>query len=353
MRSSRNVGGLDYFRLAAALLIVGIHTYPLLSVSEDLNFLVINVLARVAAPFFLMVTGYFVLPRILSEGREATARLKAFTKKIGLLYLGATLFYLPISIYAGHYSSGNVVVTFMRNLVFDGAFYHLWYLPALIVGVLLLYALSRRFSLNAILGVSLGLYTLGLFGDSYYGLTVGIPFLRSVYQQGFHLFSYTRNGLFYAPVFLALGATIAQVKHRIKVKTCVIGLTFSLVLMAAEGMTLHYLGYQRHDSMYLMLIPCMFFLFQLLLGYKEKAPSSLREISLWVYLAHPAFIIGIRGLAKAIGLTELLIDNSMIHFLTVGLLSLGFACLVTVLHRKWGAGKTHASDKNTTSGRGS
>ena len=51
---------LDGFRLAAAVLVVTIHTSPLASVSPLGDFWLTRVLARLAVPFFLMVSGYFL-----------------------------------------------------------------------------------------------------------------------------------------------------------------------------------------------------------------------------------------------------------------------------------------------------
>ncbi len=57
MSNRRNYGGLDIFRICAALLVITIHTSPLASVSEGADFFLTRVLARIAVPFFLMVTG--------------------------------------------------------------------------------------------------------------------------------------------------------------------------------------------------------------------------------------------------------------------------------------------------------
>lgn len=60
MHTTRNSGWLDRFRILAALLVAAIHTSPLASVSEGADFFLTRVLARIAVPFFLMVTGQFV-----------------------------------------------------------------------------------------------------------------------------------------------------------------------------------------------------------------------------------------------------------------------------------------------------
>ena len=326
--------GIDRFRQVAALLIVGIHTYPLSSISESLNFLVVNIFSRIAVPFFLMVTGYFLLPQYFSKEKSSAKQLVCFIKKTGLYYAIATALYLPISIYAGYYSEGPIAATIFRNILFDGTFYHLWYLPASIIGVLLLYFLSRRFSLRAVVGISAVLYLIGLLGDSYYGLVSNAPLLNSIYSVGFQVFSYTRNGFFYAPVFLAMGALIAKTKQRLDARISLLGFAASMLLMIAEGFTLSYSGFQRHDSMYIALLPCMLFLFHLLLARKGKTSPILRSVTMWIYILHPLFIIAVRGIAKAAGLTTVLVDNSMIHYITVCLLSITFSLLIVKLRQK-------------------
>jgi serine/alanine racemase len=49
-----------------------------------------------------------------------------------------------------------------------------------------------------------------LMGDSYFGAFSGVPVISTVYEARFHVFSYTRNGLYYAPVFLAMGAWLGH-----------------------------------------------------------------------------------------------------------------------------------------------
>ncbi|MFQ7454521.1 hypothetical protein M5E87_20960 [Flavonifractor plautii] len=51
-----------------------------------------DILARIAVPFFFSVSGWFLVPRLLREGRAA---LIPFVKKLLLLYGAAVLLYLP------------------------------------------------------------------------------------------------------------------------------------------------------------------------------------------------------------------------------------------------------------------
>ena len=320
--------GIDLFRMVAAFLAVAIHTYPLSSVSAELNFIMVHVFGRIVVPFFIMTTGYFLFPKYFDRSRQSFDAIFRFIRKIGLLYIGATLIYLPVSIYAGYYSGENVLFIFFQNLVIDGTFYHLWYLPAVILGALIVYILSRKCSLRLTFSVSIILFIIGMFGDSYYGLTVNIPFLHTAYETGFQVFSYTRNGLFYTPVFLVMGALIAGQGRPLSKRVNTIGFIVSMILMSIEGTLLNHFGIPRHTSMYLTLLPCMFFLFGLIKSHQGKRSSFMRDTSMWIYILHPLLIIVLRGGARMIGLTDQLVQNSIIFFFLVFGLSLASAILI-------------------------
>lgn len=228
---------LDAFKVIAALLVVAIHTSPLTTYSPDGDFLLTRSLARVAVPFFFMVTGQFVLGKVL-QGRRPFSALWRQVKKILLLYLVAVVLYLPVGLYAGHYQ-GLSPLSALRLLLFDGTFYHLWYFPACATGLLLVYLLGRVLRGRGLLAVTGLLYLIGLFGDSYYGLTAALPPLAAAYEAGFQVFSYTRNGLFMAPLFLLL-APGWEAGHPRKARCQRLGLLLSLVLMTGEAFTLRH-----------------------------------------------------------------------------------------------------------------
>ena len=57
--------------------------------------------------------------------------------------------------------------------------------------------------------------------------------------------------------------------------------------MTAEGLWLHSLGVQRHDSMYLLLPVCMVCLFSLLRSVNRGRSQRSADVSLLVYIIHP------------------------------------------------------------------
>lgn len=328
MNPKSEYGGIDYFKMIAAILVVANHTSPLLSITETGDFILTRIVARVAVPFFFMTTGFFLVSHYLNNQEADRNKLNKFMKKSCLLYGISILLYLPINFYAGYFDNKPIMPTLLKDIVFDGTFYHLWYLPAVIIGVAGLYVLLNKFTVTSVFLIASLLYLVGLFGDSYYGIAEQMPFLKLFYEEVFSISDYTRNGLFFAPIFLILGALIAKQPRPGHLKNCFFGLVVSASLLLIEGLLLHKYSIQRHDSMYLMLIPCMFFVFQLLLLWKGKERKDLRNISMIVYIIHPFIIVLVRGFAKITSLQSLLVENSMIHFFVVALVSYGCSVIL-------------------------
>lgn len=323
--------GIDIFRLIAALLVVAIHTSPLASFSETCDFILTRIFARVAVPFFFMVSGYFTISRYSCNADK----LKVFLKRTAQIYGIAMLIYVPINIYNGYFRMDYFLPNLIRDILIDGTLYHLWYLPASMLGSVIAWYLVKRLDYTRALHISFALYLVGMFGDSYYGAAERFFISRGFYSLIFQVMDYTRNGIFFAPIFFVIGGWIADKAKIIPLKKSICGFVVSLTLMFCEAMLLHGIGWQRFDSMYLLLIPSMFFLFYILLNWKGKRCRYLRTIALLIYLIHPMTIVIIHFSAKLLHLQSILIDNSLIYYLVVCFLSAAFAVPAGILWDKY------------------
>lgn len=333
MQENKCLGGLDYFKLIAALFVIAIHTSPFASVNGDADFIFTRIIARMAVPFFLMTTGYFLLPQYIFDKSQNLKPLKKFIKKTLILYAVAIIIYFPINIYAGHFY-GASMFDIVRMFIFDGTFYHLWYLPAVITGMILVLIMSRKLSFKIIFFISVVLYFIALFGDSYYGFISSNTILNSIYSVIFDISSYTRNGFFYVPVFLVLGAGINKKYKFENINVSILGFIVSIIIMIIEGFILNLLNVQKHDSMYIALLPCVFFLFQLALNINMHSVKTLRRISMVIYIIHPMVIIFLRGVAKFVHIEKIFIDNSIVHYISVCFLSCTFAVTMEMFFGK-------------------
>ena len=319
MKKNKNLS-LDKIKLIASLCIIAIHTYPLMSLNANIDFLISRVLFRVAVPLFLMITGYF----ILKESLKNKNILKEFTKKILKIYLLSILIYLPINLYISAFKN-LTVLEIIKEFLITGTFYHLWYFPALILGLWLTYFIIKNTKEKYASIIFVVLYTLGLLGDSYYGAINDIKIIESFYNVIFTIFEYSRNGLFYVPIFLYLGYLTNKNNLKIEKKKNVILIAICTLLLLIEGYILHYFAVQQHDSMYIMLIPLMVLLFNAVINNKGKENKILRSLSTTVYIIHPVFIILIIKLGEILNIEKYIVDNSIIHFILVLITTLIFS----------------------------
>lgn len=140
---------LDWFRMAAAILVVAVHTSPLSSFNETADFILTRIIARIAVPFFFLVTGFFMGPEAEKKGWRCGVK---FGKKIGMIYVFSILLYLPLNIYSGYFGKEFSAVKLIKDLLMNGTFYHMWYLPAVILGMFIASVLVKA------AGVNLGLF---------------------------------------------------------------------------------------------------------------------------------------------------------------------------------------------------
>lgn len=307
MTDKNNLGAFDRFRLVAAVLVIAIHTSPLMSVNATCNFLLTRVFARVAVPFFFAMTGYF------ADFRSA-ARIGRLAVKTLVMYAAAIVIYLPFGTYSAT----------LRMLLFDGAFYHLWYFPACVTGALIVFALKKLSTVPAFV-IAGALYVIGVFGDSYYGLTAGLPPVRAMYDLFSGIFSYTRNGLFFAPLFMLIGSALSERRLRENRFMAGTGLALSLLMMTAEGLLLKDIASAPRDNMIFSLIPATVFLFELLASFRVKPRPRCRKAAMWIYVLHPIAGYWTGVLTERLGIENFSARHSFLNFVLVTALSFAAA----------------------------
>ena len=222
---------------------------------------------------------------------------------------------------------------YIKDFFFNGSYYHLWFLPALLFGMCIVYFLRSHFSMRMTIGISMVLYLIGMAGNIYPEVLESIPGISTVYDAYTSIFSTTRNGFFFAPIFLSLGAYYAQ--HRREVshnsKMTLLGFVVSFAGLCIECFYLRKAGFM-HDlaSMYLFLIPAVSFLFAFLLQLEWRDRpiyKMLRILSLLIYVSHIMFVVVLFALLPNAG-------NLLIYVLSC-ILSLVFSICVYGFSKKW------------------
>ena len=314
-----DLGAIDMFRIVAAALVIMIHTGDIPFLGESGNLLLSGVFARIAVPFFFAVTGFFT-------DFSSAENVKKLLKKTVLMYAAATAVYLP---YGSYFAS-------IKQVVFDGSFYHLWYFPALALGAEIVFFL-KKLPTAAALTIASALYAFGLCGDSYSLIAQKAEPMRRLLEVLVNVFFYTRNGIFFAPLFLLIGNIIGnKIRSDDKLRSpkntfdFASGFVLSLVLLGVERFSLRGITYAPRDSMFISLIPCTVFLMLTLSSVRIKPKPVLRRVSMWIYIIHPIFIDLITRVKNSLTETGTLGDDAR-HVILTALISIVTAAVIEIL----------------------
>ncbi|WP_195263510.1 acyltransferase family protein [Clostridium sp. 1001275B_160808_H3] len=279
----------NIMRMVSALLVIAIHTSIFGSINQTANDIVTKGISRIAVPFFFISTGYFMFKNINRQGY-----IKSFIKRLVKIYLIiGVIDVLLIMPYVSVRLQGGFIKA-LQVILIGGITESLWYVPAIILSVLVVSVFIKKNWVKPLVIVSILLYIIGLLGDSYYGLIVNTPLEKivDIYKM---LFINTRNGITFSVPFVAIGALMAKgnIANSIKnIKYAVLGFS---ILLGIEGYLLNANNIAIDTNMYISLILLVPAIFLCLLNLKfeisERTSNILREMSLWVYCVHETIML--------------------------------------------------------------
>lgn len=300
----------DVMRFVCAILVISIHTSALYSFGDIPGKVLSLGIARIAVPFFFIASGYFFYERFNHEGY-----LKAYIIRILKYYLISSIVYTLI-LFTFIKSRNSNILDLVKNLLFNGVSPSLWFFPALIFSISVLYLFLKKNWIKPLVVVSLVLYALGLIGDSYYGLVVGTP-LENLVEMYSAVFVYTRNGLCFGLPFLTLGVLINKYDMKNKLKHLKALTLLSAVIFASEAYVLISNNISKDNNMYISLMFLVSCIFLLSLRSKkilsDRKSKLLRDMSLWIYCLHELLQFLVYGLLPKVS------SNSFLVFLMVTL----------------------------------
>lgn len=178
-----------------AVLVVSLHSGALSDVTWFGASILNQGIARLAVPFFFLLTGFFMGPTLDTGFGKWALRI------VGL-YVAWSLICAPVWLAAGFSDIGLI-----KNIVVG--YYHLWYLTALLVGGCLLVLLKSARSATLV-ALATGLYFIAAATELYIrteGPYFDLPEYLAVLPY--------RNGVFFGFPFMAIGLVIARHKSRL------------------------------------------------------------------------------------------------------------------------------------------
>lgn len=302
---------IDIMKFMGAVLVVAIHTTPLKEYNQYLSFGITQIIARIAVPFFFVCAGYFFTMK-LSSCDNSKVILKNYLKRLLVLYLCWSAIYFIYDIKNQFLYTDNiliVIIKYIRDFVFLGSHFHLWYVPALMLGIILLYMALISEKIKLYFSISVLLYFIGLIGDSYFGVIKEHTVLMEIFNLYFRLFVTTRNGIFFAFIFIMLGAMIFLEKRKISKKWSLTLSIITFILLVVEANVLEMFSIPKDHNLYIMLVPFCYYFFKHLITsdirINEELSYELRVYSMGIYFIHGIFLIFYSNLYAYLGVSNI------------------------------------------------
>ncbi|MBS3972470.1 MAG: acyltransferase family protein [Erysipelotrichia bacterium] len=281
---------LNIMKLLMAFFVMVVHFSPFKTIHPILHHVSIHGFPRIVVPFFFLCSGYL----LSSHGVISPDRLRKTLKKLVSLYLFWTLLHLPLIILElTHFPNAEPLwISLPRSFFFEGSFLHLWYLLASIIGLVIVTSLLKVFSITQVLFLSLILYIIGVLGDSYYGFSIGLRGLSDLMTLLFQFIRTTRNGLFFAPIYLSLGMFIKKNPKVFSMWTLSLIFIIILGLNTAEVLWLKGMVWAKDYNLTFTSLPLSLITFLISLQIKvnfdttrfKEIAATLFYIHIWVYV---------------------------------------------------------------------
>lgn len=250
---------IDYFRVVLSLLVITIHIQPLFGEDSLVGWFISNGIARIAVPCFFIISGYFIHLKI-----DDNKALRKYLSHILIVYIVWSIIYLPIYYQTIEFRS---LITFALM-----GYYHLWFLPALIVGILLLLILKKFIKNdNYLLVIGIILYLTGYIMES-----MGLPYRSSC------------NGIFIGYPFIISGYYLQNknIAGRIKKQYAYAILLFTLATLLMES----YWGFKTevyHNIFISLYIICPILFICILKGSKYAVTKDhIGKLASGIYYIH-------------------------------------------------------------------
>ena len=283
-KDKQYITGLDIFRFVASILVILLHSF--MEYDNILDAYVIRIFVRWMVPFFFMISGYFL--------KDDFKSFIKYLVHILVQYVFWTLFYAIVF----HYDIWSVK-NFLSALR-SGLIMPFWYFPTLLLCstfVWLLFKVIKNSKIIIIICSVLFIYA--LIGHTF----INVPFFDFV-NNGYIMRLHhriigettTRDGLFWASLYIALGKCISSNKDsdlfRIKnYKKFWIVLSLLFLFEAVEECLVVYYNTGEKDIL-ITTVPFVIMLFILAINQKmdKSVGVFLRTCSNGNYLIHYFFL---------------------------------------------------------------
>lgn len=209
----------DIAKLVMAFLVVGVHVFVQLD-DPSVVFFQREWLGRFPVPMFFCLAGFFLFQKTQPTERLVppdTDTVKRYFLRILRMYvLWSFVYLLPTFVrwIRTTPTIRDVLILVEHSVICGSSYLHLWYLSALFTAVFLIWATHRFLSLRKVFLLAFLLFVIGLLWMPHYylvrGMVDGSALLSELHTQMNRYLGWPRNGVFFAFVFVSLGALLGK-----------------------------------------------------------------------------------------------------------------------------------------------
>lgn len=321
-----------------SLLVVAIHVQPL---SGNKAFYLNNCIARLAVPIFFVLSAYFLFDKLIKNNWDKKIFYKQ-QKHLAKYYGIWLLLHIPIillQLYKTADGPLNFIWLLMQGIFLKGPYGALWFLPASLLGLALVYYLGKRTSPKICLLCSLPLFLFATMQIEYNAFVKDIAWINSTNHILTSIFGWLANGFNVGFFFCSLGFYIASNKAKLRNKKADIfklGLSIVLLLIETSIIRIYNLGVDYWAMFFI--IPTTYYTVQIVLNMNSiaspnmiKVAKYLQNMSLLIYPMHFA----IMDLMKHVFASNTIyMGSTTLQFIAVLLLTCGISIVILYFGEK-------------------
>lgn len=307
MKKPHKIASLELGRLFALFAIIALHsqifmTYLLVDDVPVFGY-AFNQLTRFAVPFFFILSGYLIQPKLSTSPFNT---LKHYSSPLIKIWLVWSLLCLAMPFnwqrvatdgyLAERTGYWNWLTQNPLNALMEGGMVHLWFIPALVIAVAITAIIIHFNKSSLLIPVAVILYAYGVMGGSYQTLTeVWTPF-------------FTRNGPFFSTLMVVIGFELRRRNISLSSTKSLLLLIVGLIIHFSEAywLTKFDIPFNLHDFLIgTPLIGIGLFLFLLSKPNLGNHPITfkLSKHVLGIYVCHLLFIVVFLNITGMMGLT--------------------------------------------------
>lgn len=294
----------------------------------------------ITVPFFFIASSFLFFRKLESlEGSDRKTCYWKYTKRIGLMYLAWSIIYFcfVLTSWIQSQASLDIILSYMHHSIVFSTYSTIWFLPALWVGVTLVYVLHYKLkcSIGFVIAISLFLYLFSSIEYNYHSVNSILHSINNGYKS---IFVTWRNGFFNAFIFTAIGCYLSQ-NNRLNIVWSLLGSCFFGIGFLIEAFVLKRLVPSADANFLILLVPFSYFFFDLVCSIKlpdSKIYVPLRKMSMLIFVSQRLFLSAIPSVvaSECISGAWDLFDNGIIALFVVVVEVSLFSYMIMVTSKK-------------------